>query len=54
MALSWSPSICAARIEDSVIIDSRGYEVVTKMQNWPAIEVAVKGYVMPRPAILER
>jgi Xaa-Pro aminopeptidase len=54
MALSWSPSVGAARTTDSVVIDSRGYEVLTKMQNWPAIEVAVKGYVMPRPAILER
>jgi Xaa-Pro dipeptidase len=54
MALSWSPSICAARTEDTVIVDSRGYEVLTKMQNWPALDVAVKGYVMTRPAILER
>jgi Xaa-Pro aminopeptidase len=54
MALAWSPSICAARTADTVVIDSRGYEVVTKMQQWPAIEVAVKGYVMSRPAILER
>ena len=54
MALSWSPSVGAARTEDTVVVDSRGYEVVTEMQNWPAIEVAVKGYVIPRPAILER
>ena len=38
--------------EDTVIIDARGYEVVTKMADWPAIEVAVKGYVIPRPGIL--
>ena len=54
MALAWSPSVGAARTEDTVIIDSRGYEVITKMQNWPAIEVAVKGYVIPRPGILVR
>ncbi|MFI5460014.1 MAG: M24 family metallopeptidase [Isosphaerales bacterium] len=54
MALSWSPSVCAARTEDTFLVDSRGYEVVTKMQDWPAIEVAVKGYVIPRPAILQR
>jgi Xaa-Pro dipeptidase len=54
MALAWSPSVGAARTEDTVIIDGRGYEVVTKMQDWPAIEVAVKGYVIPRPGILVR
>ena len=54
MAVSWSPSVGSARTEDTVIIDSRGYEVVTKMGDWPSIEVAVKGYVMPRPGILER
>jgi Xaa-Pro aminopeptidase len=54
MALSWSPSVSAARTEDTVIIDARGYEVVTGMQDWPAIEVAVKGYIIPRPGILER
>jgi hypothetical protein len=54
MALAWSPSIGAARTEDTVVVDSRGYEVMTGMQNWPAIEVAVKGYVIPRPGILER
>jgi len=54
MALSWSPSVCAARTEDTVVVDSRGYEVVTRMQDWPVIEVAVKGYIIPRPAILQR
>jgi Xaa-Pro dipeptidase len=54
MAIAWNPSVGAARSGDTVIIDSRGYEIVTKMQNWPFIEVAVKGYVIPRPAVLER
>ena len=29
MALAWSPSVGSARTEDTVVIDSRGYEVVT-------------------------
>jgi Xaa-Pro aminopeptidase len=53
-AVSWSPSVGAARIEDTIVVDSRGYEVVTGMQNWPPIEVAVKGHIIPRPGILER
>jgi Xaa-Pro aminopeptidase len=54
MALAWSPSVGAARSEDTFVVDSRGYEVVTKMRDWPIIEVAVKGYIIPRPAILQR
>jgi Xaa-Pro aminopeptidase len=54
MALCWSPSVRSARSEDTVVIDARGYEVVTAAQNWPQIEVAVKGYKMTRPGILER
>jgi Xaa-Pro aminopeptidase len=54
MALSWSPSVGSARTEDTFLIDNRGYEIVTKMNDWPQIDVAVKGYVIPRPGILER
>jgi hypothetical protein len=54
MALAWSPSVQAARTEDTVVIDARGYEVVTAPQDWPQIDVAVKGFVIPRPAVLER
>ncbi len=41
-------------IQDTVVVDSRGYEIVTGMQNWPHLDVAVKGFVIPRPGILER
>jgi Xaa-Pro aminopeptidase len=53
-ALAWSPSVQSARTEDTVVIDARGYEVVTAPQDWPQVEVAVKGFVIPRPAVLER
>lgn len=54
IALAWSPSVQAARTEDTVVIDARGYEVVTAPLDWPLIDVAVKGFVIPRPGILER
>jgi Xaa-Pro dipeptidase len=54
MALAWSPSVGAARTEDTIVIDSRGFELVTASQNWPQIDVAVKGFLIPRPGILER
>ena len=54
MAVCWSPSVNSSRSEDTVVVDDRGYEVVTEAQHWPKIEVQVKGYTLPRPAILER
>jgi Xaa-Pro aminopeptidase len=50
----WSPSVGPARSEDTVVVDERGYEVVTEAQAWPKIEVLVKGFPMLRPGILER
>ena len=48
------PQRRAARTEDTVVVDARGYEVVTAPQDWPQLDVAVKGFVIPRPGILER
>lgn len=55
MAVRWSPSIGAARSEDTVVVDGRGgFEVVTDAQVWPKLEIMVKGYPIVRPGILER
>jgi Xaa-Pro dipeptidase len=54
MAVCWSPSVGPARSEDTMVIDARGFEVVTEAQRWPKVEVTVKGYLIPRPGILER
>jgi Xaa-Pro dipeptidase len=54
MAVCWSPSVGSARSEDTVVVDSRGFEVVTEAQNWPKIEITVKGFAIPRPGILMR
>jgi Xaa-Pro aminopeptidase len=53
-AVCWSPSVGSARSEDTVVVDQRGFEVVTEAQIWPKLEVTVKGYAIPRPGILER
>ena len=47
-ALCWSPSVGPARSEDTVVVDERGYEVVTEAQNWPTLEVTVKGFLLNR------
>ncbi|CAN5909159.1 M24 family metallopeptidase [soil metagenome] len=54
MALRWNPSVKSARSEDTIVVDARGYEVVTEAQRWPKIEVQVKGFSLPMPGILER
>ncbi len=53
-AVCWSPSVGPARSEDTVVIDDRGFEVVTEAQDWPKMEISVKGFAIPRPGILER
>jgi len=54
MTLCWSPSVGPARSQDTVVIDERGFEVVTAPQNWPKLDVAVKGFTIVRPGVLER
>jgi Xaa-Pro aminopeptidase len=53
-AFCWNPSVGSARSEDTVVVDHRGYEVVTAAQNWPILEISVKGHKMNRPGILVR
>ena len=50
----WSPSVGPARSQGTVVIDERGFEVVTAPQAWPRLDVAVKGFTIVRPGILER
>jgi Xaa-Pro aminopeptidase len=54
MPICWSPSIASARSEDTVVVDERGFEVVTDAQRWPKLDVLVKGFSISRPGILER
>ena len=54
MAICWSPQRGLRTSEDTAVIDSRGYEVVTAAQDWPQLDVRVKGYTMTRPGILVR
>lgn len=53
-ALRWCPSVGPTRSEDTIVVDQRGYEVVTEAQDWPMLQVVVKGHPVARPGILER
>jgi Xaa-Pro aminopeptidase len=55
LAVRWSPSVGAARSEDTIVVDARGgFEVMTDAQVWPKLEIMVKGFPILRPGILER
>ncbi|WP_152053353.1 M24 family metallopeptidase [Tautonia marina] len=54
LPVRWTPSVGPARSEDTIVVDERGFEVVTEAQRWPKLEVMVKGFPLPRPGILER
>ena len=54
MPVYWHPSIGAAMTADTILIKSKGFEVLTPMENWPQLEVDVKGVKIPRPDVLIR
>ncbi len=54
-AICWGPSVGPARSSDTMVVDARGgFELVTAAQEWPKVDIAVKGFAIPRPGILER
>ena len=54
MAVAWCPTIGSARSQDTVLIDHQGFEILTKVQQWPTNVVSVKGYNVERPSLLVR
>lgn len=54
MPVCWQPSVGAAMPADTILIKPKGFEVLTPMENWPQVEVDVKGVKIPRPDVLIR
>jgi Xaa-Pro aminopeptidase len=54
MPVYWHPSVRAAAVGDTLLVTSRGLEVLTPSENWPALTVSIKGVSINRPAILIR
>jgi antitoxin VapB len=52
-AFAWNPSITGTKSEDTILIDEKGFEVITATEGWPRISVQVEGEIIERPAILE-
>jgi len=50
---AWNPSITGTKSEDTILVGEAGNEVLTAIENWPMLPVAVNGQTFARPAILE-
>jgi Xaa-Pro aminopeptidase len=53
-AFAWNPSITGVKSEDTILVGERTNEILTQMEDWPAIGVQVGDQTIQRPAILER
>jgi len=51
-AFAWNPTITGAKVEDTIIAHKDGFEVITRTDNWPLINVELNGNVYPQPTIL--
>lgn len=52
--LYWHSSIGPALSSDTMVITGDGLSIVTRMENWPRVEIDVKGAKLSRPDILVR
>jgi antitoxin VapB len=53
-AFAWNPTITGAKVEETIIVNENGFEVITKSPNWPMIIVELNGKKYPQPNILVR
>ncbi|MBS3944823.1 MAG: M24 family metallopeptidase [Melioribacter sp.] len=51
---AWNPTITGAKVEETMIVNENGFEVLTKSSNWPMIIVNLNGKKYPQPSILIR
>ena len=53
-AIEWHPSLGPSQVGDTILINSDGFEILTPTENWPTMEIAVKGSLISVPGILNR
>jgi Xaa-Pro aminopeptidase len=55
-AWAWQVSVGSARVCDTIVTDSGGFEFITvsRHSSWPSMEIAVKGQTVRRPGFLRR
>ena len=54
MPVYWQTSIGPSMTADTILIGDSGFEVLTPMENWPQVEIDVKGIKIQRPDMLVR
>ena len=54
MSVYWHPSVAAACGGDSILVRENGFEFLTPTENWPTLNVNVKGKTVRCPGILVR
>lgn len=54
MMAHWHPRVGGALLGDTMLVGEDGFEILTPMENWPALRVEVKGAPVERPDILRR
>lgn len=53
-AFAWNPSITGAKSEDTIIATPNGPEILSWVEDWPAICVEIDGIYLKRPDVLVR
>jgi antitoxin VapB len=51
-AFAWNPTITGAKIEDTIIAFEDHFEIVTRTEDWPLIEIMLNDKIFPQPDIL--
>ncbi|MDO9084816.1 MAG: M24 family metallopeptidase [Anaerolineaceae bacterium] len=51
---AWNPSISGVKSEDTIFVGETENEVITKIKDWPTIDVSINGIDFQRPAILKK
>lgn len=53
-AVFWHPTVRTAGTGDTLLVRDDGFELLTPSENWPQLEIEVKGKRIERPGILVR
>jgi Xaa-Pro aminopeptidase len=52
-AFAWNPSLPGVKCEDTILVGDSCVEIVTKIEDWPLLDVEIDGSFYRRPDILE-
>ena len=54
MAVHWHPFVGPALLSDTILVADNGFDILTPPEDWPRLQIDVKGITVIRPAILRR